>query len=94
MFTWKFPSKKYRLPSLLLQPQCDIDARTKNRLTALHIAVHEGHVKVVERLVGFGADLNITTADGNTVLHLALGRNTMATPTEDSPKIKAVRSAE
>ena len=82
------------VPSLTLQPQCDINALTKTRLTALHLAVHEGHVKVVERLVGFGADLNITTSDGNTALHLALGRNTMTTPTEESPKIKAVRSVE
>lgn len=103
MFILKIPSKKCcclspltwsSLPSLPLQPECDINARTNNRLTALHIAVHEGHVKLVERLVGFGADLNITTSDGNTALHLALGRDTMATPTEESPKIKAVRSAE
>ena len=106
MFTSKIPSKKCcclslcspltcnSLPSLPLQPECDINARTNNRLTALHIAVHEGHVKLVERLVGFGADLNITTSDGNTALHLALGRNTMAMPTEESPKIKAVRCAE
>ena len=76
--------------SLILQPQCDINACTKTRLTALHIAVHEGHIKVVERLVGFGADLNTTTGDGNTALHLALGRNTMTPPTEESPRIKAV----
>lgn len=82
------------VPSLTLQPQCDINVRTKTRLTALHLAVHEGHVKVVERLVGFGANLNATSGDGNTALHLALGRSTMTTPTEESPKIKAVRSVE
>ena len=48
-------------------------------------------MKVVERLVGFGADLNKTTDDGNTALHIALGRNNMALPTDETPKIKAVR---
>ena len=74
-----------------IQPRCDINARAKTRLTALHIAVHEGHVKLVERLVGFGADLDLTTSDGNTALHIALGRNNMSPPTMDSPKIRAVR---
>ena len=76
---------------IYIQPRCEINALTKSRLTALHIAVHEGHVKVVERLVGFGADLNMTTDDGNTPLHLALGRNNMTSPTDGSPRIKAVR---
>ena len=48
-------------------------------------------MKMVERLVGFGANLNKTTDDGNTALHITLGRNNMAPPTDETPKIKAVR---
>ena len=59
-------------------------------LTPLHIAVHEGHVRIVERLVGFGADLNVATKEGNTALHLALGRKIMSEPDERTPFIKKV----
>ena len=93
VLTFQFILALLTLPTahVYLQPSCDINARTTVRLTSLHIAAHEGHIKVVERLVGFGADLNITTDEGNTPLHIALGRNNMTPPTEESPRIKAVR---
>lgn len=75
-----------------LQPNCDINAKDDSGLTALHIAVHEGHTKMVERLVGYGADLNCTTEEGNTPLHLTLGRNTMLPPSHLTPEIMQVRS--
>ena len=75
------------------QHACDINAKTKyEKLTPLHIAVHEGCIKAVELLVGFGADLNVVTTDGNTPLHLALGRGTMSPPLEETPEIKEVRN--
>ena len=76
---------------ILLQHACDLNAKTRyDKLTPLHIAVHEGCIKAVELLVGFGADLNVVTTDGNTPLHLALGRGTMRAPSEDTPEIKEV----
>lgn len=78
--------------SSCLQPNCDINAKDDSGLTALHIAVHEGHTKMVERLVGYGADLNCTTEEGNTPLHLTLGRNTMLPPSHLTPEIMKVRS--
>lgn len=73
-----------------LQPSCDIDARNAGKLTPLHIAVHEGYIKIVERLVGFGANVNATDEDGNTPLHLALVRDTMQQPSSDTPHVKKV----
>ena len=70
-----------------------ISAKDDSNLTALHLAVHEGHTKMVERLVGYGADLNCTTEEGNTPLHLALGRNTMLPPSHLTPEIMKVRSS-
>lgn len=73
-----------------MQPSCDIDARNAEKLTSLHIAVHEGYIKIVERLVGFGANLNATDEDGNTPLHFALVRDTMQQPSNDTPQVKKV----
>ena len=41
------------------QDECDIDIANNELQTALHIAVHQGHGPIVERLVGFGANLNL-----------------------------------
>ncbi len=72
------------------QPTCNVSILNNIRLTALHIAVHEGHIITVERLVGFGADVNAIAGDGNTPLHLALGRSTMSAPTKATPFILKV----
>ena len=45
---------------------------TETGQTALHLAVHQGHARTVERLVGFGIDLNMQDSDGDTALHIAL----------------------
>jgi len=75
---------------LACHPSCDIDAKNAGKLTPLHIAVHEGHIKIVERLVGFGANVNATDEAGNTPLHLALARDTMQQPSNDTPQMKKV----
>ena len=72
------------------QPNCDVNVKDTDGLTALHIAAHEGYPAMVERLVGYGADLSSTTSDGNTPLHLTLGRNTMIAPSALSPRILEV----
>lgn len=76
--------------SFLSQPNCDKNVKDTGGCTALHIAAHEGYPAMVERLVGYGADLNSTSSDGNTALHLTLGRNTMIAPSELSPRILEV----
>lgn len=73
-----------------LQELCDINARNMTQLTPLHLALQEGQIEAVERLIGYGADLNYKTRDGNTPLHIALGRNNMRKPSERTPQIKKV----
>ena len=52
--------------------------------------MHEGDIKIVERLVGFGADVNNPAERGITPLHLALGRDTMQQPSDGTPQIMKV----
>ena len=59
--------------------------------TALFIAVHQGYTRIVEKLVGFGADLNISDKDGDTALHLAMVRETIALITAETPEIDKVQ---
>ena len=58
--------------------------------TALHIAVHQGHARIVERLVGFGIDLNLQDSDGDTALHIALSRDTTDSLPAETPQLKKV----
>ncbi len=78
-------------PSVSLQESCDIDARTDQLYTPLHAAAIKGYVRIIERLVGYGADLNIADSDGDTALHLTLGRDNMASPSQDTPEIVKVQ---
>jgi ankyrin repeat protein len=73
-----------------LQDICEIDAVTHAGMTALHIAVHQGHSRIVERLVGFGANLNAQDSDGDTPLHLTLLREAVDTLSADTPQLKKV----
>jgi len=45
---------------------------TQDMKIALLLAVYAGFPKVVELLVGYGANLNAADADGETVLHMLL----------------------
>ncbi len=74
-----------------LQESCDIDARTEQLYTPLHAAVIKGYVKVVERLVGYGANLNVQDSDGDTPLHLTLDREKMKRPSQETPEIVKVQ---
>ena len=55
--------------------------------TALHIAVHQGHARIVERLVGFGINLNLQDTDGDTALHIALSRDTADILSAETPQL-------
>lgn len=61
------------------------------KLTPLHIAAHEGHTAVVERLVGYGADLNAEVEDGNTALHLIVALKKMKPLSKNTPHLLKVR---
>ena len=59
--------------------------------TALHMAVHQGHARIVERLVGYGIDLNLRDSDGDTALHIALARQTIDVLSSETPQLNKVR---
>jgi E3 ubiquitin-protein ligase mind-bomb len=58
--------------------------------TALHIAVHQGHTRIVERLVGFGINLNVQDATGDTALHTALSKTSVDMLSAETPQLKKV----
>lgn len=69
----------------------NIDSRTNEDQTPLHIAVHQGHARIVERLVGFGANLNAQDHDGDTPLHIAMMRETIDVLSVDTPQMEKMR---
>ncbi len=72
------------------QPSCDVNVLTNMRQTALHMASERGHTAVIEKLVGYGADMNAPAFNGTVPLHMAVIRSNMAKPTDTSPQIKKV----
>ncbi|XP_019848978.1 PREDICTED: E3 ubiquitin-protein ligase MIB2-like [Amphimedon queenslandica] len=72
---------------------CDIDSVANDESTPLHYAVHQGHVRVVERLIGFGAKLNVQDHDGDTPLHMAMVRQTDGALGSDTPQLKKLNDS-
>ena len=79
----------------LFQPTCDTEARNSSHLTPFLIAAASGSLKVLERLVSFGADLGAVDEDGDTALHLVIrskGADDYKFPSDDTPEIKKVKN--
>ena len=57
-------------PNFFIQPHCDVNTKTDINRTALHGAVIKGDARMVELLVGYGADLNIQDHEMATPLHI------------------------
>ena len=74
--------------SVSLQEDCNLNATNAVPMhTALHIAAHEGYTRVIERLIGYGADPNVSDMSGNTPLSDVIrNRAVITTPSEDSPQ--------
>ena len=68
-----------------LQENCNLNATNAMALqTPLHLAAQEGYTRVIERLIGYGADPNLS---GNTPLSDVIrNRGIIKTPSEDSPQ--------
>ena len=54
------------------QPSVEVDAKDNSGKTALHFACSEGHRKVCQILLNFGADVKAISADKTTPLHSAI----------------------
>ena len=61
-----------------MQPHCEIDPVNDDKRTPLMMAVLKGLPGCCELLVSYGANLEAEDNEGDTVLHMALFRQTMA----------------
>ena len=57
---------------LLEHPKVNVDGKDSSGKTALHLACSEGHSKVCQLLLNYGASVEAATADKTTPLHNAI----------------------
>ncbi|CAG2219203.1 unnamed protein product [Mytilus edulis] len=68
---------KLPIIKLLLQAKADVNAKTKDNRTCLHVASrmgHTGNTDIVKELLNYGAEVNVQTLDRRTALHFATWR--------------------
>ncbi|XP_064156928.1 E3 ubiquitin-protein ligase MIB2 isoform X4 [Anguilla rostrata] len=63
---------------LIKEGRCDVNIRNNRNQTPLQLAVTQGHAELVQLLVSEGADVNVEDEDGDTAMHVALGRQQLA----------------
>ncbi|XP_005986112.1 E3 ubiquitin-protein ligase MIB2 isoform X2 [Latimeria chalumnae] len=59
---------------LIKEGRCDISIRNSRSQVALHLAVTQGHTEMIQLLVAEGSSINAEDEDGDTAMHIALGR--------------------
>lgn len=67
-----------------------IDAKTDKQRTALHIAAYSAHSRILEKLVQYGAALNVQDMYGDTPLHDVLARDVVVPISDETPRLKKV----
>lgn len=74
----------YELSETMLLPMCaSVNAKDKQGMTALMIAVLKGHADVVNLLIGYGADVDLQDNAGNTALMLNESDFVSSKPTKE-----------
>ena len=81
------------LPSPL-QNTCNLNAKNLVQTTSLRLAVEREHSRIVEVLVGYGADVNMACSDGHTPLHVVTTNKDMKKPTLQTQQLQRVRMKE
>lgn len=71
LFTAAAANSQRAIERLLATPEIDIDARTDDGQTALHLSAAQGHLYATQRLIDAGADLMARDADGKLPFDLA-----------------------
>ena len=67
-----------------------MNAQSLHGLTPLLVAAEKGKSRIIERLVGYGVNLNTCNKDDVTVLHNVIIKKEMEYFTEFAPKLKEV----
>lgn len=62
---------------------------TETGQSALHLAVAV-HARIMERLVGYGIDLNLQDNDGDTALHMVFITEMADQLSDETPQLKKV----
>ena len=62
---------KGEIAELFLSKETNVNPKTKNSVTALHVATQKGYTKVVEALFEYNADVNSVVKSDITPLHFA-----------------------
>ena len=83
------PFKVFTKFSIFVQNRAEVDIRNNRRQTPLLLAVSQGHTPLIELLVHEKANINVHDEDGDTCLHLALMRQTVAEK-DASPMLDSV----
>lgn len=78
--------------AVLLRNRAEVDIRNNREQTPLLLAVSQGHSSLIELLVHNNANINVHDEDGDTCLHLALMRQTVATEKDSSPMLDSIRA--
>ncbi|XP_072888522.1 E3 ubiquitin-protein ligase MIB2 isoform X3 [Hemitrygon akajei] len=63
---------------LIKEGRCEINIRNNRNQTPLQLSVTQGHTGIIQLLVAEGCDVNAEDEDGDTALHVALGRQQLA----------------
>ncbi|XP_055923129.1 GA-binding protein subunit beta-1-like [Eupeodes corollae] len=59
---------------VLLRSNADVNARCKDMLTPLYLAVHESQTEAAKLLMNYGADINLEFKTQETILSLAVSK--------------------
>jgi ankyrin repeat protein len=78
------PARTNNLPEVLrlLRAGADVNAKTSDNWTPLHVACYNGHLQVFQALREHGADIEATTSSGRTPLHFACAKGHLAVVNE------------
>ena len=80
----------YDVYPLPIQDTCDLNMKTHEGQAPLHIATGEGHIRGVECLVGYGADVGVKDLKRVTPLHLVLAKKNMKSLSPATPHLNEV----
>ena len=76
---------------LYMQPECNIEARLCYGHTPLLGAILNGHSRIIERLVGYGADIHAQNENKDTALHLLANTTKFDAINKSTPELLKVK---